>query len=118
MKLPLRRRHAQIVKNCASSHETNYIFFFFEIQNLVGHSNCCIGSKVTMILLNGWILSTGGVALGRVCACSLHRRLVKIHEANVVEIIFLFVIKKSFVQASSSKEVCGNIYGLILTNIN
>ena len=28
------------------------------------------------ILLNGWILSTGGVASGRVCACSLRSRLV------------------------------------------
>ena len=64
-----------------------------------------------MILLDGWILPAGAVALGRVCACSLRRRLVKIHEANVVEIIFLFVIKKktSVVQASSNKEVCGNI---------
>ena len=34
--------------------------------------NCFIGSKVTAILLNGWILPTGGVALGRVCpaACT------------------------------------------------
>ena len=38
-----------------------------EILNLEGHLNHCIGSKVTAILLNGWILPTGGVASGRVC---------------------------------------------------
>ena len=43
---------------------------FSDIQNLEGHQNCCIGSKVTAILLYGLILHTGGVASGRVCACS------------------------------------------------
>ena len=51
-------RHAQTVKNGASSHKTNYI----DILNLVGHLNRCIGTKVTAILLNGWILPNGGVA--------------------------------------------------------
>ena len=35
-----------------------------------------IGLKVTTIFLNGWILPTGEVASGRVCACSLYSRLV------------------------------------------
>ena len=45
---------------------------FEEIQNFEGHLNHCIGSKVTLILLNGWILPTGRVASGRVCpvACA------------------------------------------------
>ena len=67
MKISLRRRHAQTVKNGASSHKTKYINILLEIINLEGHQNCCIGSKVTAILLNGWILPTGGVASGRVC---------------------------------------------------
>jgi hypothetical protein len=68
LKKSLRRRHAQTVKNVASSHKTNYI----DILNLDGHLNCCIGLKVKAILLNWWILPTGGVALGRVCpaACA------------------------------------------------
>ena len=33
-------------------------------------------SKVTVILLKGWILPIGGVALGKVGACSLRSRLV------------------------------------------
>ena len=67
-----------MVKNGASSHKTNYIDILSEILNLEGHLNQCIGSKVTAISLNGWILPTGGVASGRVCpgllqaACSLH----------------------------------------------
>ena len=40
------------------------------------HPNRITGSKVTAILLNGWILPTGGASLGRVCAWSLHSRLV------------------------------------------
>ena len=53
------------VKNGAFSHKTNYIGIFSEILSLEGILNiCCIGSKVTAILLTGWILPTGGVALG------------------------------------------------------
>ena len=61
MKISLRRRHAQTVKNGASSHKTNYMDIFSDILNLE-HQNRCIGSKVTAILLNGWILPTGGAA--------------------------------------------------------
>ena len=53
MKIALRRRHAQTVKNGASSHKTNYIGIFSEILNPEGHQNRCIGSKVMVILLNG-----------------------------------------------------------------
>ena len=41
-----------------------------------GHQNPISGSKVTTILLKGWIFPIGGLALGRVCACSLRNRLV------------------------------------------
>ena len=51
-----------MVKNSASSHKTNYIDILSEIQNLEGHQNCRFGSKVTALLLNEWILPTGGVA--------------------------------------------------------
>ena len=33
--------------------------FFLEILNLEGHPNRITGSKVTAILLNGWILPIG-----------------------------------------------------------
>ena len=67
------RRHAQIVKDCASSHK---IEIFSENLNLEGHPNRFIGSKATAILLNGGILPIGGVASGRVCACRVRSRLV------------------------------------------
>ena len=43
--------------------------------NPKGHQNRIIGSKVTAILLNGWILPICEVASGRVCACILRSRL-------------------------------------------
>ena len=57
--ISLRRRHAQTVKNGASSHKTNYIDIFQRF-------------KIFAILLNGWILFTGGVTSGGVCpaACA------------------------------------------------
>ena len=45
--------------------QTNYIDIVLEILNLEGHPNRCIGSKVTKFILRGWVLPTGGVALGR-----------------------------------------------------
>ena len=52
------------------SSETDIIFS--EILNLEEHLNRYTGSKVTAVLLNGWILPTGRVALGKVCpaACA------------------------------------------------
>ena len=36
-----------------------HIDIFSENLNLEGHLNRCIGSKVTVVLLNGWIMPTG-----------------------------------------------------------
>ena len=44
--------------------------FFLEILNPEWYQNRHIGSKDTVILLNGWILPSGGVASGRVCAAA------------------------------------------------
>ena len=73
-----------MVGDGASSHKIDYVRKFCEILNLEGHHNPISGSKVTAILLKGWILPIGGVALGRVCACSLRSRLVFI-DAQFVE---------------------------------
>ena len=48
------------------------------ILNLKGHLNRVIGSKITVILVNGGILPSGGVTSGWVCACSLRSRPVSI----------------------------------------
>ena len=65
-----------MVEDGALSHKIDYFTIFYKILNLEGHLNRITGSKVTVILLNGWILPIGGVALGSVCACSLRSRLV------------------------------------------
>jgi hypothetical protein len=69
VKISLRRRHALTVK-------IDYVTIFKEILNPEGYANCITGSKVTAILLNGWILPIGGASLGRVGTCSLCSRLV------------------------------------------
>ena len=76
MKISLWRRHALTVTDCAFSHKIDYVTIFKEILNPKGHPNCITGSKVTAILLNGWILSFSGASSGRVCSCSLRIRLV------------------------------------------
>ena len=60
-----------MVNNSASVHKTNNIDIFPEILNLEEHQNCCVGAKGTTILLNWWILLTGGVTLGMVCPYKL-----------------------------------------------
>ena len=52
-------------KDGASSHKTNCIDISLEILNLEVHQNCCIGSKVTAIFLNGWIWNIQTTQLGR-----------------------------------------------------
>ena len=58
-------RSALMVEDGALSHKIDYV------------TNYINGSKVIVILLNGWILPIDGVTLlGRCGACSLRRRLV------------------------------------------
>ena len=66
---------------------------FREILNLEGHLNRFIGSKVTAILVNRGILPSGGVASGRVCACSLHSRLFffMFEGENIAVMIFILL---------------------------
>ena len=76
MKIYLRHRHGLKIEDGAFSHKIDYVTTVLEIPNLEGHPNCITGSKVMVILLNGWILLIGGVASGRVCVWSLPSRLV------------------------------------------
>ena len=48
-----------MVKDGAFSHKIDYVTIFLEILNLEGHPNRITGSRVTAILLNGWILPIG-----------------------------------------------------------
>ena len=48
-----------MVKDGDFTHKIDYVTIFKKILNLK-HQNCLTGSKVTAILLNGWILHIGG----------------------------------------------------------
>ena len=57
----------QKIGNNAISHKINYVTQVFDFLNLKEHQHPIIGSRVTGILLDGWILPIGGAASGRVC---------------------------------------------------
>ena len=63
-----------MVEDSAFSHKINCVSILQD--NLEGHLNRFIGSKVTAILVNGGILHRGGASSRRVCVCSLRSRLV------------------------------------------
>jgi hypothetical protein len=55
----LRRRHTQTVRDSSSSFKIDYIIVIQNFLNPKGHQNQINGSKVTAILLKGWILPIG-----------------------------------------------------------
>ena len=75
---PLRRGHAQTVRDSSSRYKIEYVIVIKNFLNPEGHQNPISGSKVTVFLLKGLIWPIGGVASERVCACSLRSRLVLI----------------------------------------
>ena len=66
----------KMVRDSSSSYKIDYVIVTKNFLKSEGHQNYISGSKVTAILLKGWILPIGGAASGRVCACSLRSRLV------------------------------------------
>jgi hypothetical protein len=70
------RRHALTLRDSTSSYKIDSVIVIMNFPHPKGHQNLISGSKVTAILLKGWILPIGGASSGRVCACSLHSRLV------------------------------------------
>ena len=58
----LRRRHAHTVKDSSSSYKIDYVILIKTFLNPEGHQNRIRGSKVTAILLKGWILPIGGAS--------------------------------------------------------
>ena len=62
MKISLWRRHTLMVEDGAFSHKIDYVTNFLEILNREGHPICIVGSRVTTIFLNGWILPIGGAS--------------------------------------------------------
>ena len=60
--ISLLRRHALTLADGAFSHKIDNVKIFQEILNPKGHPNCITGSKITAIVLNGWILPIGGAS--------------------------------------------------------
>ena len=60
----LRRRHAKTVRDSTSSYKIDYVIVIKNFLNPEGHQNPISGSKVTAILLKGWILPIGGASAG------------------------------------------------------
>ena len=72
----VRRRHAQTVRD--STYKIDYVMVIKNSLNPKGHQNPISGSKVTAVLLKGYILPINGASSGKVCACGLRSRLVNI----------------------------------------
>ena len=60
-----RRRHAQTVRDSTSSYKIDYVIVIKTFLNPEGHQNRISGSKVTAILLKGWLLPMGGASAGK-----------------------------------------------------
>ena len=58
----LQRRHAQTVRGSTSSYKIDYVIVIRTFLNPERHQNRKTGSKVTVILLKGWILPIGGAS--------------------------------------------------------
>ena len=72
----LRQCHDHTIKDSSSVYKIECVKVIKNVLNPEGHQNRITGSKVTASLLKEGILPIGGVALGRVCACSLRSRPV------------------------------------------
>ena len=58
----LRRRHAQTVRDSSSSYKIYSVVVIKTFLNPEGHQHRITGSKVTAILLKGWILPICGAS--------------------------------------------------------
>ena len=58
----LRRRHGQTVRDRTSSYKIDDVIMIKSFLNPEGYQNPFSGSKVTAILLKGWILPIGGAS--------------------------------------------------------
>ena len=104
--------HAQTVRDSSSSYNIEYVIVIKNFQNFEGHQNPISGSEVRAILLKGWIWPIGGAASVRVCACSLHSRLVIINpyvkHHNYIHFSFIYFRKTPYPRASVSTSTMGS----------
>ena len=66
-----------MVRDSSSSCKIDYVLLIKTFLNLKGHQNPINGSKVTAILLKGWILPVGGSsAVEGLRSMGLHRLVI------------------------------------------
>ena len=82
----------------------NYINIVSEVLNVEEHQNGLIGTKFTAILMNGWILPTGGVASGRVCPAACAAGLLFIEEIILLRVR---ILKIPHTGDTNSLDRCG-----------
>ena len=98
----LQCHHAQTVRDSTFSYKINYIIVIKNFLNPEGHQNPISGSKVTAILLKGWFLHIGEASSGRVCTCSLRRRLIDIHIWFIKTFVRSFISKILYYKKSKA----------------
>ena len=76
-------RHAQTIWDNSSRYKINYVIVIKKFLNHKEHQHAISGWKDMAILLKGRILPIGGVASGRIYACSLRSRLVLIKNGSL-----------------------------------
>ena len=82
-------------------YSTNTAFTRFHKELLNEYLYGAVHALV-VIFLNGWILPIGGVASGRVCACSLRSRLV----SQRISFLLNQSMAKVFVENPRLHQVC------------
>ena len=82
----LRRLHAKTVRDRCSSYKIDYVIVIKNFLNPEGHQNPISGSKVTAILLKGWILLVYRASAREGLPCSLRNRLVTMYSKSTAHI--------------------------------
>ena len=90
----LRRRHAQTVRDTSSSYKIDYAIGIRTFLNPEGHPNPITGSKVTAILLKGWILPIGGIsAVEGLRSTGLHPLVPSLyHDSKSIPWVILYIM--------------------------
>ena len=73
--------------------------------NPEGHQNPISGSKVTAILLKGWMLPIGGAASGRVCACPTQQACSHMSVVIEEEDTCLLVWTLNWLEAGAQRQI-------------
>ena len=88
----LRRRNAKTVRVSTSSYKIDYVTMTKNFLNPEGHQNPFSSSKVTAILLKGWIWPIGWASAGECLPCSLRSRLVSFKKCKSVGLRLVWIM--------------------------